>query len=638
MRGFQYFVLPVVLVLAILCGCSNEIQLKEVGRNSREDSFVKAAKNFDGLSDVTLNYLNANQLYGTFKSDPDYIIKMLNRRFMEHREREILEMLANICHYMGRKHSDIDKSVRYYTSCAVYSYYYLFSNEVYPPKSAFANPDDLFVSRYYNASVTNIFEFLNKKGMIWQESYMLPTVIDDMPLHFSKPVCKLSFPQDYYDNFFPTSNYEVKHALTISGVFGIGAPLIAILKTDKDLKSEYLTGGMPSPVTAFLRLKYQDNRIQANLELYDAFRAEFVEIAGNNIPLELDFTTPLAYMLKRPALLPAVFALLNPDKTGKYNNIYMLTPYSKDRIPVLFVHGLLSNPRTWAQLLNTLMNSDAIRQNYQFMMFGYSTGNPVIYSARELRRQLTEFHHKFDPDSTNPKFNQMIVIGHSMGGLLTKTLIQDSDNRLPKLILGDKAEKIQNELTEEQRKYFDDLVNYKSLPFVKRVVFMAVPHRGSSMATLSFAGFFSSLITLPQDLLTTVYSLSKGALADAGFLSGPDDVYIATGISTLDPKNRSLVGLSELPFVEGVKYHSIIGNAKAAGIPGGNDGIVEYQSSHLDGAESELVVKSGHSVQQNAAAIDEVRRILLQHLHENGLLKGYGYKKEDLQEKSEKPH
>ena len=66
-----------------------------------------------------------------------------------------------------------------------------------------------------------------------------------------------------------------------------------------------------------------------------------------------------------------------------------------------------------------------------------------------------------------------------------------------------------------------------------------------------------------------------------------------------------------------VPYHSIIGNIRDA-VPGDSDGVVAYNSSHLDGAASELVVKSGHSVQRNALAIQEIRRILLAHLDTYG--------------------
>lgn len=624
-----------VLLFLWIAGCSGTIQLEKVGRHGREDSFITAAKNFDGLSDVTTNYLNANQLNSVFRKNPDAIIRGLHHRFRAYQEREVLEMLADICHYMGRWTSNDAEAIRYHTSCAFYSYYYLFGENIYPARGTFCDPGELFVIRYYNSAVTHIFEFLDDRGMVRLESFMLPTVIDDAPLHFTAPLCDLSFPYEYYDKFTAASNYRPTGALTYSGRFGIGVPMIGILKDGIKDDADYLSDGMPTPVTIFLRFREQGGRISANLELYDAFKTEHVEVNGKEIPLELDFTTPLAFMLKMPELLPGVFAMFNPDKISRYTGIYMLTPYSKDRIPVVFVHGLMSNPRTWAQLLNTLLNTEAIRHNYQFMMFGYSTGTPVIYSAERLRRELIGFHNKFDPESKNRKFNQMVVIGHSMGGLLAKTLIQDSGDQLAEQLLDEKNLKIWNSLTDEQKKYFREITVFKALPFVKRMIFMAVPHQGSNLATMSVAGFFSSLISLPGDLMKEVHMIAKAARGETGLVELDERIPFVTGISNLSPKARSLNALNGLPFKNDVAYHSIIGNRKTAGTPGGDDGIVSYLSAHLDGADSELVVKSKHSVQSTAAAIDEVRRILLLHLYENGLLKGYGFKDKDLKEKSE---
>jgi pimeloyl-ACP methyl ester carboxylesterase len=626
--------LGIAAMLLLLAGCGGTIHLKEVGRSGREDSFVKAAKNFDGLSDLSLSYLNANLLTGEFRSNPDTVIRGLHQRFLAYQEREVLEMLADICHYLGRKTSDDAKAIRYYTSCALYSYHYLFGENLYPARGTFSSSGELFCIRYYNASVTHIFEFLSDRGMLWLESFMLPTVIDDSPVHFEVPLYDLSFPRDYYDKFTAASNYRVSGALTYSGRFGIGVPMVGELKSGPDVKNDFLSDGMPTPLTIFLRFKFQDKRVSATFEFYDTFKTETVQVNGKDIPLELDFTTPLAFMLKTPEVLPGIFAMLNPDKTSRYNGIYMLTPYSKDRIPVVFVHGLMSNPRTWAQLLNTLLSTEAIRQNYQFMMFGYSTGNPIIYSAKQLRTELTGFHQKFNPGSDNPNFNRMVVIGHSMGGLLTKTLIQDSGDYLAEQLLDDKKRKIWDNLTEEQRAYFQSMAYFKALPFVRRVVFMAVPHQGSDLATKSFAGFFASLISLPKDLINEIHAISKSALIDAGLVKEDGRVLIVTGIGNLNPKDPSLKALNALPFKDDVIFHSVIGNRKKADTPGGDDGVVSYLSSHLDGAKSELVVKSGHSVQSTAAAIDEIRRILLLHLYENGLLQGYGFQRKDLKEKS----
>lgn len=627
MKYFKLFFTTTV-VIAFFCGCSSIIELKEVRRGKREDSFVKVAKKFNNLSDLTLNHLNTNELYSTFKSNPDIIIEMLTNRFKQYRERATLEKLANICNYLGHRASNDDDAIKYFTTSTIFSYYYLFHDDLYPPKSSFSNPSELLISRYYNTGVTRIYEYLKKKGMLGMDSFLLPTAIADMRLYFNAPYAELSFPKRFYGEFIPVANYEVKNALSISESFGVGTPVIAILKEGMNTRANYIPDELPSPVTLFLRLEKKDNRVEARFEYYDAYRCEEVEVNGKKYPLELDFTTPMAYMLKQPELLDGITALLNPGVFHTGNGLYMLTPFSKDRIPVLFVHGLMSNPRTWSQMLNTLMDSEPIRRNYQFLMFGYPTGNPIIYSAYNLRDQLTNFRKKFDPQLANPKFNNMIVIAHSMGGLISKTLIQNSNDLIQQELFGDDWNEICAKLDDEQLETLNNLIHYEALPFIKRIVFMAVPHRGSDIATFSFANFFASMITLPQDVAQTSYAVTKLLLSDINLFKDKKEIRKNTGIGDLDPKNRSLKVINSIPFVEGIPYHSIIGNKYEAGIPGGTDGIVEYHSSHLNGATSELIVKSRHSVQMNTAAIDEVRRILLEHLNENGLLDGYGFKKE----------
>jgi hypothetical protein len=46
----------------------------------------------------------------------------------------------------------------------------------------------------------------------------------------------------------------------------------------------------------------------------------------------------------------------------------------------------------------------------------------------------------------------------------------------------------------------------------------------------------------------------------------------------------------------------------------GNDGVVAYESAHLDGVASEKVVHSSHSTQSEPETIQEVRRILRAHV------------------------
>ena len=81
----------------------------------------------------------------------------------------------------------------------------------------------------------------------------------------------------------------------------------------------------------------------------------------------------------------------------------------------------------------------------------------------------------------------------------------------------------------------------------------------------------------------------------------------------MTPGTRFIRTLAAIPVVPGVATHSIIAVEGDGPAESGNDGIVEYSSAHLDGVDSELIVRSAHSCQSNPHTINEVRRILFLH-------------------------
>ena len=94
----------------------------------------------------------------------------------------------------------------------------------------------------------------------------------------------------------------------------------------------------------------------------------------------------------------------------------MLHPYSPGKIPVVLVHGTLSSPVRWAELVNELEGDPRIRQRFQIWIFLYDTGNPIAYSAGRLRAALTATLQELDPEGKDPALRRMVVIGHSQGG------------------------------------------------------------------------------------------------------------------------------------------------------------------------------------------------------------------------------
>jgi len=207
----------------------------------------------------------------------------------------------------------------------------------------------------------------------------------------------------------------------------------------------------------------------------------------------------------------------------------------------------------------------------------------------------------------------MVIIGHSMGGLISKTLLQDPGDQLIRKAAKRPWKEIESMFTPEQKELIEKLALYKSVPSVRRVLFLAVPHRGANMARYFQVRLISRLIKLPGNVAGGLSGAMKRYL---GKQKGkPFEIRNYTGLDGLNPTDRILRAVSEIPLKADVPIHSIIGN-RAQATPGGTDGVVEYSSSHLNEVRSELVVHSGHSVQVHPMAIHEVRRILREHLRE----------------------
>ena len=210
-------------------------------------------------------------------------------------------------------------------------------------------------------------------------------------------------------------------------------------------------------------------------------------------------------------------------------------------------------------------------------------------------------------------FDRMVVIGHSMGGLLARVLTSAPAGDEAEKILGrQELETLSHLFSEEELKQNRLILNYKQFPSVKRVIFIAVPHRGSKMADTWVGLTGASLIRLPIRFIKRNAKIIQ-ILISTGRIEEAQQFSNFNGIRNLAPESLAIKMLNRIPMGD-LPYHSIIGNREKAGVPGGTDGVVPYSSSHLDNCVSELVVKSGHSAQKNPLTIQETRRILLEHL------------------------
>jgi pimeloyl-ACP methyl ester carboxylesterase len=294
------------------------------------------------------------------------------------------------------------------------------------------------------------------------------------------------------------------------------------------------------------------------------------------------------------------------------SQLIMNQTYEPDRIPVVFVHGTFSSPLTWAEMANTLTADPVLRRRYQVWNFVYGSGNPLVYSMADLRAALTAKMQELDPTGSNPMLQQMVVIGHSQGGLLAKSIAVDSGDKLwnefSKKSLADPS------ITDAQRAELQRLLFMKPLPFVKRVVFIATPHRGGYLNGGFARRLGRRLVALPGNIVSysgDLLKLTEGTDAEA-FLDGR----VPTSIDGMSPDNPALKAIADIPVAPWITAHSIIAVEDDDNPEKRRDGIVSYESAHLDYTQSEFIVNSYHTCLNHPATIEEVRRILRLHLDE----------------------
>lgn len=400
---------------------------------------------------------------------------------------------------------------------------------------------------------------------------------------------------------------------------GIGVPLSAIRKRwwrDPDRQSgpeRFLPPLQVYPVTAVLRFQQGggSQRPPAILELHDPLRYDGVQLANRSVPLAADFTTPLVYQVTQSDLESISYiGFFDPARQAHKSGLFLTHPYERGKIPVVLIHGLWSSPKTWTRVINDLRADPEIRDRYQFWTFQYPTGNPFIHSASLLRQALAEVRAEFDPDQTDPSFDQMVLIGHSMGGLIAKTMVQSSGNEIWKLISPRPFSELQ--APEEQRAMFERVFFFAPVQAVKRVVFVAVPHRGSMLGNNWVGQIGDWIIRRPNVLVEAHDSIVKqngGNFFTKTFAEG-----VPSSVKTLRMHSPLLAAVDQLPYSPTVPRHSIIARVAPIPLTMSSDGIVPYESSHQEGVVSEKIVSGSHNCLDEPDVIAELQRILLLHL------------------------
>lgn len=432
---------------------------------------------------------------------------------------------------------------------------------------------------------------------------------------------RTSSPSDlHFDKLIPASTVPTRELHTRFTREGVGTPLIAWWKhTDERAATEPFMGkaGYLVPVTATLTFgkSSQAGRRTAVIELKDPRQQDSVLMKQHKFPLAADFSAPGEFFLAQAqARMSGLGGLLSTETNLGKLGLISLEPPKKDRIPVILVHGLMSRPATWQNVVNQLWSDPQIQSQCQFYFFRYPSGVPVIYSAAKLRERLEVLHGEYIKAGSRKHLNQMVLIGHSMGGLVSKSQVQDSKDKMWVNVFGTTPDKLN--LPQAQLDSLRTYLEYKANPHVSRVVFVATPHRGSNLAQGWSGAFGSRLVRLPAHLMSDATSMLQGELPEDSPLRRLVEQGLPTSISNLSPSSKFVQTSIAIPLRPGLHIHSIIGNKGQRPLedPRCSDGVVPYASAHLDGVESEFVVPSGHGAHEHPEAVAEIRRILHKHL------------------------
>jgi pimeloyl-ACP methyl ester carboxylesterase len=368
----------------------------------------------------------------------------------------------------------------------------------------------------------------------------------------------------------------------------------------------------------FKSVSFPEGRIE--ILLVDPSKTERIKLDGHLWEIGGDFSAPFAAIASRTRFIFQRWqGLFRMEHYADRQGIFFLEPYDPEKIPVLMVHGILSSPLMWRDLTNRIRANPVLQKRYQIWHYTYATGYPILTSANMLRQQLDSVNRALRRDGL-PPHKPIVLIGHSLGGLLAKMMVSDSYDLIWNQFFRVSPDRLN--LTPADRDWVDQLMFFKPRHDISRVIFMASPFKGSKTADLILFRFSSRLVRFPEELEGhhyRVFTLNRSLMVQS-----KENRLIAerqpSSIDLLSPESPESIALGELKVAPWIPFHLIIGVRHGSNVRRSSDGIVAYSSSHLDGAESELDVKTGHTVTHSPKTEEEVLRILELNLGHPGTL------------------
>lgn len=508
-----------------------------------------------------------------------------------------------------------------YLDAARYAYAYLFFGDRSPSERAFEDRQTQ-VRDAYNYAVERVAALMFEQGQ--RAGRFHPPVpgstqaVDGWQLRYGSIELVLPRGAPRLEAMVPASRLRIDGLASVYRHDGLGAEVVMVARPAAQVRRDPAmpfadTGYLPA--TVLLRFPGDslaavlDTR-EAVVDALDPYRRDTTQMDGQTVPLAANFSAPYALWLADSGFArKAIDNLLGRDNALDHPRVFLMQPYDPNRLTVVMIHGLASSPEAWVNLANEVMGDEALRQRYQIWEVYYPTNVPIPVNLVQIRKALEETFAALDPAGTAPASHHVTLIGHSMGGVIARLLLVNSGDALWQRMFKAPADS-------PRRKRLAKLAPYltiTALPNVDEAIFLAAPHAGTPVASHWLARLVTKLIRLPKTIIDT-----SARIADALAGELPEQAALfrtaPTGVNLLRDTSPYLRATSKLPIAPGVRYHSIIARRSVDGpLENADDGFVPYASAHLEGAASEKVIVSGHSVQETPQAILEIRRILREH-------------------------
>jgi pimeloyl-ACP methyl ester carboxylesterase len=581
------------------------------------------------ISERTMTLLRHYALQDIYKRDPDACLAQLQDLTATEKGAEKIHAVAELAYILGLRadrSKDFGKALDMYSVSVSNAYIYLFCPDLDVSRNPY-DPQFRGACDVYNSSLEATLRLVNRRNHLRPgQTYDIET---KERRYGVQVVARGNWQEEDFDHFEFCSDYKVEGLDSTNVGYGIGVPMIAVRKKKlgTDAAEKYYPDGLSFPVTALLRVtspsirpeNSSQHRYPCVLELHDPLVSNDIFFAERRVPLQSDLSTPLGFFLDSPQFREqtnAMLGLLDPNKTQKNRGIYMLEPYDPNRIPVVMVHGLASSPLTWMPMFNDLRSFEELRRSYQFWFYQYPTGQPFWISATQMRAELADLRMRLDPAKQHPTLDQLILVGHSMGGLISRMQSYYSDDIFWQAISDKPFDEIQGD--EQDVQALKQALFFEPNPSVQRVVTIGTPHKGSEFANDATRWLGRHVIKLPQSIKDTANELTR---ENPNVFRDTEMITTTTSIDSLAPESPIFPAMMRARRAPWVRYHNIVGvkpEDKFISLSSkDSDGVVDLNSAHMDDVVSEIVVESVHQdIHRKPRAILEVRQILLEHLEE----------------------